>query len=238
MSRVPTGIAGLDELIRGGFPANTVNLVSGPAGSAKTLLGMQYIYNGAKYYNQPGIYLTLEESKESIQRAMRNFGMDIERYEREEKIYILDLGKLRTECDTAEELDWGLVGFSTLQDFLTNHFKFSNAKRLSIDSITAVGLYYSNIETLRREMFRFARFLKETDVTSLLITETTGEKPTRYGIEEFISDSFVLLGYESIAGEYRRTIMVRKMRYTKHDPVKHPFLILSSGIEVSPDEIL
>ncbi|MGA1821060.1 MAG: ATPase domain-containing protein [Thermoplasmatota archaeon] len=237
-NRIPSHIPGLDELINGGFPSGTIALVSGPPGSAKSLLSMQYIYNGARYEDEGGIYLTLEESRESILRAANSYGMDMEEFEKEEKIFLVDLGKMRMECSSAEELDWGLVSFDTLIDFLKNHISFSGAKRLVIDSVTAVGIYYKTSDLLRRELFKFSRFLKEAGITTIIITETTDGRDSRYGIEEFVADSLIKLDYESTEGEYRRTVTIRKMRFTKHDPLKHPFLIMDNGIEVSPDEVI
>lgn len=238
MKRIQVGIPGFDELTEGGLPENTVNLISGPTGSAKTLFGFQYVYNGARRFNDTGIYLTLEESRGNIERAMKNYDMSVEDLEKDKKLFIIDMGKLRSECEIDEELEWNLISFKTLTEFLESHLKFSNAKRLTIDSLTALGLYYPSIEELRREMFKFSRFLKEKNLTSVLITETIDDHPTRYGIEEFIADSLISLGYENVEGEYRRTLTIRKMRFTKHDPLKHPFLIMSSGMEISPDEVL
>lgn len=237
-NRKATHIPGLDELIGDGLPDGTINLITGPPGSAKSLFGLQYILNGALNENETGIYLTLEESRDSLIRASRSFGMDLETLEKEGKIYLVDLGKMRVECSTAEELEWGLASFETLQDFLKNHLSFSGAKRLVLDSITAVGVYYKSNELLRRELFKFSRFLKTSGMTSIIISEVTGNGDSRYGIEEFIADSLIKLDYESTEGEYRRTMTVKKMRFTKHDPLKHPFLIMENGIEVSPDEII
>ncbi|MEA3558380.1 MAG: ATPase domain-containing protein [Candidatus Thermoplasmatota archaeon] len=236
--RRPTHIPGMDELINGGFPDGTINLLTGPPGSAKSLFGMHYIYNGARYEDEPGIYLTLEESRSSILRAATSYGLDIESFEKEGKSYLIDLGKMRVECSSAEELEWGLASFETLQDFLKNHISFSGAKRLVLDSLTAVGVYYKSNELLRRELFKFTRFLKDADITTLLISEVTGDGDSRYGIEEFVADSLIKMDYESTSGEYRRTLTVKKMRFTKHDPLKHPFLIMDNGIEVSPDEVI
>lgn len=237
-NRKATHVPGLDELIGGGLPDGTINLVTGPPGSAKSLFGMQYIHNGAVMENEPGIYLTLEESRESILRAAGSFGLDLASLEKEGRIYLTDLGKMRVECTTAEELEWGLASFETIQDFLKNHISFSGAKRLVLDSITAAGVYYKSNELFRRELFKFARFLKSSGITSIVISEVTSTGDTRYGIEEFIADSLIKLDYESTEGEYRRTLTVKKMRFTKHDPLKHPFLIMDNGIEVSPDEVI
>lgn len=238
MRRISTGIVGLDELIEGGLPENTINLVSGPAGSGKSLLGMQYIYTGAKDQNETGIFLTLEESAHNIHRAMSRYNMDLERYENEGKLYIMDVGELRVECDTKEEKEIGLVGFNTILELLNTHLELSKAKRLVIDSLTSIGLYYPSIEELRREMFRFGRTLKKKNITTILTTECLedSQKLTRYDIEQFVADSFVVLGLENVKGELRRTITVRKMRFTKHDTAKHPFLITNTGIEVSAEE--
>jgi circadian clock protein KaiC len=114
---------------------------------------------------------------------------------------------------------------------------FTGAKRFALDSVTAVGLYYEDSPgVLRRELFKFAGFLKEKDITSLLITESIENgQLTRYGIEQFIADSFIVFGLEDMKGELRRTVTVRKMRFTKHDTMKHPMLITSSGINVSAE---
>lgn len=234
-ARVPTGIPGLDELISGGFAENTVNLVSGPAGSAKSLMAIQYIYNGVKDKDETGIYLTLEEPRENIIRAMSAYGMDITKYEEDGKLILLDLGEVRRRLETSEEE--GVVGFGALIALLKNLFQFTGAKRMALDSITAVGLYYEDSPgKLRRELFKFAGFLKEQKMTSLLVTESIeGAQLTRYGIEQFIADSFIVFGLEDVKGELRRTITVRKMRFTKHDTMKHPMLITSSGINISAE---
>lgn len=235
--RIPTGIEGLDDLVEGGFPERTVNLVSGPAGSGKTLLSMQYLYNGARTYGDVGLFLTLEEQAANLHRAMSRYGIAVEKYEKEGKLYIMDVGELRSECDVEEERETGLVRFDTLQDLIEKHLEISHAKRLVVDSLTAVGLHYLSVEELRREMFRFARFLRKKDMTSFLVTESIeGGRLTRYDVEQFVSDSLIVLGLEDVKGELRRTLTVRKMRFTKHDTAKHPFLITSTGMEVSAEE--
>ncbi len=236
MRRIPTGIAGLDELTGGGFPENTVNLVSGPAGSGKSLLGMEFIYHGVKTYKEPGIYITLEEPRSNILRAMSSYGIDIEKLEAEGLLYLLDMGEIRRKCPE-EHMEEGIAGFKALQDLLDNLISYTKAKRLTIDSLTAVGLYYGDAPgRLRREMFKFVGFLKEKGITALLITESIeGKALTRYEIEQFVADSFIVLGLEESKGELRRTITIRKMRFTKHDTTKHPFLIGKEGINVSAE---
>lgn len=235
--RVNTGIPGLDELIQGGFPENTVNLVAGPSGSAKSLFGMQFIYSGAMDYNELGVFLTLEESKENIKRAMKCFDMDVERYEKAGNLILVDVGKIRTKLRSEGDVKKGLVGFAKLQNFLESFLKSTNAKRLVLDSITAAGLYYKEGEVLRQELFAFTSFLQNMEITSLLITESVNEAgdQTRYGVEQFVADSFINLGLERISGELRRSITIRKMRFTRHNTKVHPLLITNKGIVIEAE---
>ncbi len=236
-NRVHTGIPGLDELTEGGFPENTVNLVAGPTGSAKTLFGMQFIYYGAKDYNDIGIYLTLEERRENLQRAMKSFGMDVDKYEKDGKVILVDVGKIRKKLHSEKDVKKGIVGFAKLQNFLESFLKSTQAKRLVLDSITAAGLFYKEPEILRQELFAFTAFLQEMEITSLVITESLNEigDVTRYGVEQFIADSFITLGLERISGELRRSITIRKMRFTRHNTKVHPLLIMSDGIVIEPE---
>ena len=236
--RVKTGITGLDELIDGGFPNNTVNLLAGPAGSAKSLFGMKYIYNGAVENDDTGIFITLEESRRSILRAAKAYGLDFESLESSGKLHLMDFGEMRTDIDMSEEMKLGIVSFKNLRDFLERHIKKTGARRLVIDSISAIGLYYSSMEELRRELFVFCRFLKNQNITSVLITEAVESHKSRFDVEQFVADSIISLGYENVEGEYRRTITIYKMRFTKHEPYKHPFLITKNGIEIDYEEII
>lgn len=229
--RVPTGIQGMDQLIGGGFPIDSVNLISGPAGSGKSLFALQYFWNGYTQFGDSGAFLVLEESRSSVERVMVNFGMDLTPHEEDGKLHLIDLGHIRGKSGRS------VVGFHELKDFLKAYIPASKVSRLVIDSLSVVGLYYRDPESFREEMFTFCRFLRDQGVTPLLITESLeGSGLTRFGIEQFVADSFIVLGLDEVKGELRRTVTVRKMRFTKHDTGKHPFFITSRGIEISPDE--
>jgi len=238
VERVATGVPGLDDLIQGGFPAGTVNVLSGPAGSAKTTLGMSFVHNGARDYGEAGIFLTLEESRENIMKAMELYGMDLSTLMDDGLVYLVDMGGLLREgADVRDEVEREIVGFRALQNFLENFLKMGNIKRLVVDSLTAASLFYKSIEEIRQEMFRFVRFLKKQGVTCILLAESTDQsgEESRFGIEAFLGDSFIAVGYEKQQGEYRRTLAVLKMRFTEHDTAVHPFLLTKAGVEVSTE---
>ena len=191
--RVKSGINGFDELAEGGFPDRTVILLSGPAGSAKSLFGMQFVHRGAMDYMDVGIYLTLEESRDNVLRAANAYGMDLQPLEKEGKIHLLDFGEIRAGIDMDEELDLGVVSFMNLKNFLTKLIQNTGARRLVVDSISAIGLYYRNQDEFRRELFAFCRFLKDQEITSLLITEAIETLGSRFDVEQFVADSIISL---------------------------------------------
>jgi KaiC/GvpD/RAD55 family RecA-like ATPase len=238
IERLPTGIAGFDDIVAGGFPKGSLNVLNGPAGSAKTTFSLSFLYNGARQNGDVGIYLSVEEARESLLTGARNVGMDVESLEKEGKMYIIDLGgMMREKVTTEEDTKRELVGFKTLQAFLDRFAKQIPVKRVVIDSLTAIAIYYEREEEFRQEIFRFSRFLKRKGITTVLISEAVSRDGvvTKYGMESFIGDSFIVLGLDKREGEYRRTVTVLKMRHTKHDTGTHPFLITESGLEVASE---
>ncbi|MEM3445296.1 MAG: ATPase domain-containing protein [Thermoplasmata archaeon] len=239
MDRVPTGIQGFDELINGGFPEGSINVISGPAGAAKSLFALHFVINGAEKYNENGVYFTVEEAAESLIKTARIFGFPIDKLIQEKKVFIIDLGRLKEERgDGVEEFEKEeIVNFDTIKNFLTNFIAAAGIKRVVLDSLNGVAIYYKTGEQLRAEIFRFMRFLRAKGVTSVIVSESlvrSGED-TKSGIETFIGDSIIAMGLEKFEGEYRRTITVVKMRHTRHDTATHPFLIGENGIEVASE---
>jgi len=231
-ARTPTGIEGLDRLIQGGFPRGSVNLLAGPAGSGKTLLATQFAYHGVAC-GEPAAYLALEESRANVERVMAGFGMDLAGPEDAGTFVLVDLGAIRMGSSKD-----GIVGLPELQDFLRSCIASAHVQRVVLDSLCGAGLRYRSLPELREEMFTFTRFLRDTGVTSLLVTESpdTG-RLTRFGIEQFLADSFLHLALEEVKGELRRTLTVRKMRFTKHDTGKHPVHITPSGLVVAEERV-
>jgi len=273
MKRVKTGIDGLDQLTLGGLPAETVTLVSGPAGSGKSLLCLQFACFGATNEDEPALYVSLEESLESVTRALSGYRFNDFRPLRSGKLTVMDLGWLRSELaahkgawgmermdslweegqsyllnldwlkddgGTEGELEAGMVGFRTLEAAVDHYHAKHGVRRLVIDSVAAVGLYYTNPEDLRRELFRFGRFLREKRLTVMLITESLvgAGNPTRYGIEHFVADAHIVLGLRNIRGEFKRTVTIQKMRFSGHDNGVHPFVITDNGMEINTREYL
>jgi circadian clock protein KaiC len=182
-------------------------------------------------YGEPSLYLTLEEKKENLRQTLKSFGMDPTKYETDGSLTIVDLGELRKLEEDTDALD-----FQSIQAMIDGLIESNAVKRLVVDSIAIIGLQQKDTREFRKDLFQFGRFLGDKDTTSILITECSeaGEL-TRFGVEQFITDSFIFLGLDNIKGELRRTVVVRKMRLTHHDTAVHPFLITKNGMRVSSD---
>lgn len=230
MDRTPSGIPGMDELIEGGFPAGSSILVTGGAGTGKTIFSLQYIYEGAKN-GEPGLYVTLESNLKNVIWNMQSFNWDIKTLQDKNlmKIYRLHLTATKPE-EIEQQIHTELKTIAKI-------VKEIGAKRLVIDSTTAFALWIKEGGFLRHVLFEFVDSLKELGCTSLLVAETKGGKTdfSAFGVEEFVVDGVIALYFIPP----NRSIFVRKMRGTKHSKTVHPFEINEKGFVVrARDEIL
>ena len=97
IKRIPTGIAGFDKLISGGFPENFVVLLAGTPGTGKSIFSLEYLYNGATMFNEKGIYITLEQTAEDLKKQALQFGWDFDALEREGKVVVKKIDALGVE---------------------------------------------------------------------------------------------------------------------------------------------
>ncbi len=162
VKRVGSGIPGFDDLIQGGFPQGTTVLVTGPTGSGKTTFGIQFVYKGAADYDEPGVIVTLEERAQDLRREMKAFGWDLERYERERKIAIVD--GVSAVVGLPSEEQYVLEGNLNTEDFLRYIYrvvKAINAKRLVIDSIPSIAFRLAEESRIREVLLQLNTILLE-----------------------------------------------------------------------------
>ena len=233
LSRVRTGIEGFDELVLGGLPRGQSILVSGGTGTGKSTFGLQFLYKGAKVYDEPGVYLSLEESVPGIMKNASSYGWDLESLQKEDKLTLIDFspaisGQLRriepTDIFSSISTAWKKIG----------------AKRIVIDPITVFGMQTESAMELRHDLLRFSSLLKQLDCTVLFVTEIPEDSQllSRYGVEEFIADGVIVLYYSRVGGLRVRGIEVRKMRGTSHKEGTFPIKLGESGLTVFPSKTI
>ena len=223
VERVESGIPGLDKIIEGGFVKNSINLVAGTTGTGKTIFGCQYILEGLKK-GETGVYVTLEQPPEDILADISRFGWDVlfKKYIDQNKLILYNT--FPTSVQKLGESIFDLV-------------RKINAKRLVLDSLsiaTAGWEETADTSKIRRNVFEAMTTLKKVGVTTLLLTEIPEDKAkalSRFGFEEFVADSVIILHYlEYAAGGTPRSVIVRKMRRTDHGTDIYPLEITNKGI--------
>ncbi|MEM8602696.1 MAG: circadian clock protein KaiC [Cyanobacteria bacterium P01_H01_bin.121] len=231
VQKIRTMIEGLDDISHGGLPVGRTSLLSGTSGTGKTLISVQFLYNGITYFNEPGILVTFEESPTDIIKNAHSFGWDLQQFIDDGKLFILDASPDPEGQDIVGNFD-----LSALIERIQYAIRKYKAKRASIDSITAVFQQYDAASVVRREIFRLVARLKQIGVTTIMTTERVEEYGpiARYGVEEFVSDN-VLVVRNVLEGERRRrTMEILKLRGTTHMKGEYPFTVTDEGVSIFP----
>jgi len=202
---VPTGIDGLDSVIGGGFPKNSLILIAGNPGTGKTVFSAQFLYRGAVDYGENGIYVSFAESRETFYKNMKSFGFDFERLERENKFRFLSLLTVREEA------------VSSILKMILKEIHAINAKRLVIDSFSPLAQAFMNPHDVRILIHTvLSRIVRQMGCTTLMIVEVPyGEEKIGLGVEEFIADGVILLRVRRVEERLYRDLSIRKIRGTE-----------------------
>jgi circadian clock protein KaiC len=229
LKKVPTGINGFDEIAGGGLPAGRPTLVCGSAGCGKSLFGLEFLMRGAMQYGEPGVLMSFEESAEDIAKNVASLGFDINALAAEKKLVVDFVRIERGEIEEHGEYD--LEGLFIR---LAHAIDSVGARRVVLDTIEALFAGLSNQAILRSELRRLFAWLKERGMTTVITGERSGDKLTRQGLEEFISDCVILLDHRVYGQISTRRLRIVKYRGSTHGTNEYPFLIDESGISIMP----
>jgi circadian clock protein KaiC len=232
IEKLETGIPGFDFLSEGGLPKGRATLISGTAGSAKTVFACQFLVEGIKR-GENGVFVTFEEPPKALRRNMLGFGWNIAQWEEERKWAFVDASpQLEEQPMVTGEYDLGAL--IARIEFAIRKYK---AKRVSMDSLGAIFSHLDNSAQVRSDLFRLASALRELDVTTIMTAERTHEygEISRYGVEEFVADNVVILRNVLQDEKRRRTIEILKYRGTDHQKGEFPFTIIRNrGVVIIP----
>lgn len=229
LKKVPTGIAGFDEVTGGGIPEGRTTLVCGAAGCGKTLFGMQFLIRGALEHREPGVFVAFEETEDDLAKNVASLGFNVKDLE-ERKLLCVDHVRIdRSEIE--ENGEYNLDGLFIRLELALGSVK---AKRLVIDTLETVFGGMSDHAVLRSELKRLFNWLKERGVTTVVTAERGDGTLTRQGLEEYVSDCVVLLDHRVTDQVSTRRMRVVKYRGSTHGSNEYPFLIDHDGLTVVP----
>lgn len=181
--RVPTGITWLDQLIEGGFPRGSLILLAGNPGSGKTVFSVKFLCKGVQM-GEAGIYVSFAEGKETFMHNMiKHLGHEYERYLNTDKFSFLDLITVKEE------------GITTVLESILAEIQRLNAKRLVIDSYSALAQAFENKINVRIVIHTIlGKMVRKAECTTIIISEIPrGQEQIGMGIEEFVADGVILL---------------------------------------------
>ncbi|RAI00286.1 circadian clock protein KaiC [Acuticoccus sediminis] len=233
MTKLATGIDGLDEISNGGLPRGRSTLIAGTAGSGKTVLALQFLYSGVKYFDQPGVLVTFEETPADMMANVASFGWSLEQMVEDEKIAIVDAAPDPSES-VVEAGGHDLAG---LMARIEGAVRRVNADRVILDAVGALFPQFSDSLLVRRELQRILSGLRELGVTTIINLERVDDEGAvgRFGIEEFVADNVLLMRNRLDMEKRRRTIEILKFRGATHQKGEYPFTIDDrDGVTVLP----
>ena len=224
-----TGIQGLDEITGGGFPTGRPTLICGSAGCGKTLMAMEFLIRGILEFNEPGVFMAFEETKEELAYNVASLGFDLNKLVADNKLKLDHVHVERSEIEETGEYD--LEGLFIRLGYAIDAV---GAKRVVLDTIETLFSGLNNQAILRSEIRRLFRWLKDRGVTAVITGERGEGTLTRQGLEEYVSDCVILLDHRVIDQVSTRRLRIVKYRGTVHGTNEYPFLIDEEGISVLP----
>ncbi len=233
----PSGIPGLDDLLNGGLPKERTILVAGPAGAGKSTFGLQFLYAGIVMEDEPGIYVSFDETLRNVRMDAASYGWDLKALEDQNLLAMIDGFSGRAGVRSKEKYKTKLE-VDELLTMLINLIDSVGAERVVIDSITALALSLDDELLIRKEILKLSAVMSSLTCTTLMVSEMkTDQEISRFGVEEFMAQGVITLKYE-FGNKGRRSLQVRKMRGIQHSLEEKPFLMTSNGVVVYPDEKL
>ncbi|MDF1556653.1 MAG: ATPase domain-containing protein [ANME-2 cluster archaeon] len=228
MERVTSGIQGYDEMIKGGYFKNTVNVISGESGTGKTVFGSQFLFHGVQN-GEKCLCIVTSESAESLKREMHSsFGWDFWELEKSGAVIFVDITdpELRLQ-KTVEMAPMELI--KSFKKLLSRKIEEIKPTRVFIDSIEALFLAIDSHYKLKTLVDDLFGELRTYDITSLITVGTTFDVES---IVEYGADSVTRLGRVVSGNNLQRSVYVAKFRGSGTINEIRVLNISDSGIKV------
>jgi circadian clock protein KaiC len=220
--RLKTGIARLDDLLGDGIPLGSSLLIAGVAGTGKTVLGLEFLYRGAKA-GEKGIVFSFEETGERLRAAARGLGFDLD----------AEIARGMIEIVFIPQPDIMVEGHLLM---MRERVEAVRARRVVVDSVSVFLHKVLDPHISREKTFQLASIIQNAQAVGFLATDIPygSNQLSRFGVEETVVDGVILLTSTEEAFERQRYIEVYKLRNTAHSKGRHNLVIGQGGIRIFP----
>lgn len=237
IQKIPTRVPGLDEVLGGGLPEGRVTVVVGATGSGKTLMGLQFLVGGLRGDEEPGIFVSFEESESDIRSTMQSLRWPVSGNGSGAAIHIMEAEFLPdTLLSGTFDLNGLLAALSTLVEE-------TGATRVVFDAVDALLELLDDRHAQRRELRRLFQWVRERNLTAVLTAKSddvTSQQPLpNQPLLLYLSHCVMVLRYELQDGICSRSIRLLKYRGSSHSLNEMPMTVGAAGLAVfgirSPD---
>ncbi|MBS7649556.1 AAA family ATPase [Candidatus Bathyarchaeota archaeon] len=199
---ISTGVEGLDAVLGGGFPRDSLIILAGNPGTGKTVFSAQFLYRGAVDYNEKGLYVSFAESRETFFENMRGFGFDFEKLQRDGKFRFLDLLTVKEQA------------VPSILSIILDEAGRAEAKRLVLDSFSALAQTFKEPIDIRIVVHAIlSKIIRMMGCTTIMVEEVPfGSSKIGFGVEEFVADGVIHLRNRELGGYRFRELEILKLR--------------------------
>ncbi len=222
-------IPGLENIIQSEIHKGSQILVTGGMGTLKS----SFVFNALSNYlgktNEYGIYMTFEESRESLKRSAKSLGVELT-----SNLFIADYSSLREQLIQEDSLaEVNVDTIETIKTVLRTHLDEKKDKLtcFALDSLNALYTF-TDTSDIKRKMYHFIAYLRKIGLTSFIVMEETSPTERMYARESFLVDGVIHLGTIENRGKVGRYIEVIKMRAVKHSLEKYQIDVSGEGLKI------
>jgi len=229
LPKIPTRIAGLDDILQGGIPEKRTTIISGGPGCGKSIFGIEFLYNGAKM-GHPGIYVTFEERADAVRQNALTMGWDLEELEKQNLLFVM---QANLDPSTLISGDFSLTGLFSI---IEGKAKSMNCTRIVVDAIDILLRMYNDFNRERSEYYVLHDWFSSRKITSIMTVKSSQDHglATRYEFLDFMADCVIHLDQRVREQISTRRIRITKFRGSDFGRNEYPYVISDKGLSIIP----
>ncbi len=224
-----TGIAGLDDILRGGLPRRRIYLVQGEPGTGKTTLGLQFLLEGVRL-GEPGLYVTLSETEEELRAVAVSHGWDISGIPLHQLASLEDMLEVQAQNTLFHPAE---VELHETTSRVLDLVERTKPVRIVFDSLSELRLLAGESLRYRRQILALKQFFGGRSSTVLFLDDGTAERGDLQ-LHSIAHGVIILERKSPDFGASRRWLEVSKLRGVPFRSGRHDYSIVHGGLQVFP----